>query len=302
MPHIFVMKGCPGSGKSTWAHNRMLVSSGMIKRISNDDLRSCLDFGVWSKENELHIKHVREMLLKDLISRQYDIIIDNVHAGTQHFDRYLKIVEEANEDYVIEEVPIYCDLETAKQRDSLRPTPVGPDVVTKWWKALGKESFADYVPRKVVFQKKDYRIEQNKNLPRAVICDLDGSLALIGNRNPYDASTSDQDEVNVPVSKAVYAAWLAGAHVIFMSGRPRKYEEPTRKFIAKCFLDLDIQYDLYMRANDDYRKDADVKEELFKAHVLPKYRVDYVIDDRNSVVRRWRQLGLTCLQVAEGDF
>jgi hypothetical protein len=26
------------------------------------------------------------------------------------------------------------------------------------------------------------------------------------------------------------------------------------------------------------------------------------LDDRNSVVKLWRDLGLTCLQVAEGDF
>ena len=27
-----------------------------------------------------------------------------------------------------------------------------------------------------------------------------------------------------------------------------------------------------------------------------------VLDDRNQVVKMWRENGLTCLQVAEGDF
>lgn len=31
-------------------------------------------------------------------------------------------------------------------------------------------------------------------------------------------------------------------------------------------------------------------------------RVEIVFDDRNSVVKMWRLLGLTCFQVAEGDF
>ena len=39
-------------------------------------------------------------------------------------------------------------------------------------------------------------------------------------------------------------------------------------------------------------------------HILikDKYQVDYVLDDRNQVVEMWRSLGLTCLQVADGDF
>jgi len=34
----------------------------------------------------------------------------------------------------------------------------------------------------------------------------------------------------------------------------------------------------------------------------PKYHVEFVLDDRNQVVNFWRYLGLTCFQVAEGDF
>ena len=32
------------------------------------------------------------------------------------------------------------------------------------------------------------------------------------------------------------------------------------------------------------------------------YNVKFVLDDRNRVVEMWRSLGLTCLQVADGDF
>jgi len=57
-----------------------------------------------------------------------------------------------------------------------------------------------------------------------------------------------------------------------------------------------------MRKTGDSRKDSIVKREIFEEHIKGKYRIQFVLDDRNQVVEMWRQLGLTCLQVAEGDF
>ena len=59
---------------------------------------------------------------------------------------------------------------------------------------------------------------------------------------------------------------------------------------------------LFMRASGDTRKDEIVKLELFDAHVRGKYDVRLVLDDRDRVVRMWRSIGLTCLQVADGEF
>ena len=50
------------------------------------------------------------------------------------------------------------------------------------------------------------------------------------------------------------------------------------------------------------RQDAVVKREMFDAHIRDRYRVPYVIDDRNQVVNMWLSPGLTVLQVADGDF
>lgn len=36
--------------------------------------------------------------------------------------------------------------------------------------------------------------------------------------------------------------------------------------------------------------------------VVPTKEILCVLDDRNKVVKMWRELGLTCLQMAEGDF
>ena len=60
---------------------------------------------------------------------------------------------------------------------------------------------------------------------------------------------------------------------------------------------------LFMRPAGDTRDDRIVKREIYEREIKGKYNVLWVLDDRNKVVDMWRrELGLTCLQVAEGNF
>ena len=64
-----------------------------------------------------------------------------------------------------------------------------------------------------------------------------------------------------------------------------------------------IEYDkLLMRVTDDVRKDSIIKKEIYENNIKGKYNVSLVLDDRNQVVEMWRDLGLTCFQVADGNF
>jgi hypothetical protein len=69
-----------------------------------------------------------------------------------------------------------------------------------------------------------------------------------------------------------------------------------------CLVVMSGRFPLFMRGDDDYRPDEIVKRELYEENVLGNYDVVGVIDDRSKVVKMWRELGLTCLQVAEGAF
>ena len=57
-----------------------------------------------------------------------------------------------------------------------------------------------------------------------------------------------------------------------------------------------------MRKNGDYRPDWEAKLELFNEHVRDRYNILAAFDDRNQVVKLWRQLGITTFQVADGNF
>ncbi len=58
-----------------------------------------------------------------------------------------------------------------------------------------------------------------------------------------------------------------------------------------------------MRKENDGRKDAIIKRELFDAEIAGKYFIEFILDDRNQVVNMWRdELKLPCFQVYYGDF
>jgi len=149
----------------------------------------------------------------------------------------------------------------------------------------------------------------------AVICDIDGTVAIHeGIRGHYEYDKVSLDVPNRPIIDVVtsyvgIAKEFGGKTVlIVMTGRPAS--ETVTADTSAWLLKNGIYYDsLIMRpeflegtTKPDYRKDYIVKEELYRTHVEPFYDVDVVFDDRTQVVQMWRRIGLTCLQVADGNF
>lgn len=138
-------------------------------------------------------------------------------------------------------------------------------------------------------------------LPTAWVVDVDGTLALFPHRNPYDWRSSHLDLPNQPVVMTVQALaeHESVSAIIAISGR----HEEARSLTESWLVEHRVPYHkLLMRADGDYRADDVVKEELFRNNVDGRYSIIGVIDDRTRVVTMWRRLGLSCFQVADGDF
>jgi hypothetical protein len=137
--------------------------------------------------------------------------------------------------------------------------------------------------------------------PSVVLVDVDGTVALRGDRSPYDETRVHEDRPNAPVIAVVRALWQAGHAVVFCSGRTQACRDQTEDWLDEHVQEVTYEA-LHMRSVGDVRKDAVVKAEMFDEHIRHRYRVLLVLDDRDQVVAMWRSLGLTVLQVAEGAF
>ncbi|MEV0714218.1 hypothetical protein [Asanoa sp. NPDC050611] len=136
---------------------------------------------------------------------------------------------------------------------------------------------------------------------RAVLVDVDGTLAIRGKRSPYDWSRVGEDQPNPAVVELVQTIAAAGRHqIVVMSGRKEQSRRQTELWLDAQGIEFVA---LIMRADQDDRPDHRTKADLYRRFVAPRYEVAFVIDDRDSVVRMWRDVfKLTVCQVADGDF
>ena len=140
------------------------------------------------------------------------------------------------------------------------------------------------------------------NRPKAILCDIDGTLALLGERNRFDPTTGE-DLLNYPIAhilKVYDNQTVLPVKLILITGREDKFRSVTEAWLQKN--EITHHTHLYMRKTGDYRKDYVVKKELYENYIKETYEVLFVLEDRDRVVKMWRNEGLTCLQVAYGNF
>jgi hypothetical protein len=145
----------------------------------------------------------------------------------------------------------------------------------------------------------NYRAQQ-KDLPKAIICDLDGTLAIINHRNPYDASNCEKDKLNDPVADVLLTYKKRGHSIILLSGRLDTYKPQTLRWLQAHGIKYDL---LLMRKEGDTRKDSIVKTEFFDTYIKDTFNITFALDDRNQVVDLWRkEIRIPCFQVNYGNF
>jgi hypothetical protein len=141
--------------------------------------------------------------------------------------------------------------------------------------------------------------------PKAIIFDIDGTVALRGDRDPYDMTKVGEDLPNEPVmliaKMLAFAAGLSDIEILFFSGRDETAREQTQLWLGHHFC---YDYKLYMRPAKDNGPDDELKRDFLEA-LSQTHDVVATFDDRNRVVDMWRANDITCFQVCsreQGDF
>ena len=151
------------------------------------------------------------------------------------------------------------------------------------------------------------------------IFDLDGTIADIDDRRKlctkengkmdwdkfFDPVNINLDLPNIRVITMMRAFVLSGFKIAIFSGRSKRTKDTTVEWLKK----YDVPYDvLKMRPTSqkwNFMPDDELKQ-IWLDNLFPgelKYlNLIAVFDDRDKVVKMWRNNGIRCCQVAEGDF
>ncbi len=168
----------------------------------------------------------------------------------------------------------------------------------------------------------------NKN---TVIFDLDGTLANIDARREkatdilgkmdwdefFDPdNVLNLDEPNPPVIKMAQLFDKDNFNIVIFSGRNDRSFDATTKWLDK----FNVPFDLLVMRPDKFKdkswpialgNPATPDMRFMPDEILKKKMLDtcvdiddvfLVVDDRDKVVKMWRDLGLNTFQVAPGDF
>lgn len=266
--------GVSASGKTTWAKEYAMKNKAIIS--NRDDLRFSLTgasgWGEYKfdKKMEELISYIQMETVIKAFHMGKDVVIADTNLNPTIRDKWAMTCE--NLGYEVEIKPFPITLEEAWKRDTLRANGVGRDVIYKQWQQWN-----------VFIGRKTY--SPDESLPKAVIFDIDGTLAHMNGRGPFDWDKVDTDTVD-PILKRIFQSW-ASDELIVISGREDFCAVKTLKWLYDNGMPPDA---LFMRKGGDNRKDTIIKEEIFWEHIAPNYNVLAVFDDRPSVVRMWHDI------------
>lgn len=302
MPKLIITRGIPASGKTTWARAWVAEDIENRARVNRDDLRAMtLDGEFKQGVTEQRIIASRDALVKALLGRGLDVVVDDTNLPNRTVRDLMRLARLAGAEFEVKDFTD-ANLDACISRDALRDKPVGKAVIRDMHNRFIKgKPYPLPLPEEPEFSAGNFEpYVPDESLTPAVIVDIDGTLALKGDRSPYDESRVHEDRPNMPVIGTVYALYGHGYEIVLVSGRQDSCRRATELWLDTH---LGLRYaDLFMRKAGDFRRDYEVKAEIFDNEIRHNYNVLAVLDDRSQVVRMWRGMGLTCLQVADGEF
>lgn len=293
MKTAIITIGVSASGKTTWAEKFVDLCNSCSSEsdpsayptwvnINRDDIRWSLigvrDWSKWNWKREKEVSYIHASLIEQAANNGCNIVVSDTNLNPKFRNALIERLQSFG--YTVEIKEFSVSFEEACARDTRRPNGVGYSVIAKQM-----EQWVEYKNSNVANT-------YDESLPSCAIVDIDGTLAHMHNRGAFDWDKVGDDIVDPVVRNIVNTAVVN--KIFVFSGRDSICREQTEKWLEDNF----IQYDyLMMRPEGDFRKDTVVKREMFDNHIIGKYNVSFVIDDRPCVCRMWREMELKVLQV-----
>lgn len=310
---IIVNVGIAGSGKSTFSSLYVRENPRTII-VSRDEFRKSMfgyDDKTYNEYYKLQKEQIKnnEAIVSDFCNNQiehalrngYNVICDNTHLQKKYVNEYKQFG-----------VPIelkFFEIERydAIHRDMNRVKCVGHEVITKQYNSFCQINIEEWLKNINEFNNELYdiycsckKVEHDFDKRDAIIFDIDGTLAIKGNRSPYDWKKVYNDEPNYNVLYSYEQLNKCYDYDLFVcSGRDEICRAETEKWLS--IYNINDYEKLFMRPLNNRDKDWKIKSG-FWCEIQKTHNIIYMVDDRNQVVDFARRLGYDVHQVNYGNF
>jgi predicted kinase len=285
MAKLIIMRGLPASGKTTRA-KEIMDKDGNVVRVNKDSLRKMLHFDKWSGSKESITRSVSRKIAMQCLLDGQNVIIDDTNLNEKTFQSWKDLAREMSAK--VEVIEMNTTIEECIERDKKRKERVGESVII----GMAMQNGLYTKPKKGI-----------------VICDIDGTLADIGDRRKFVEQepkdwkkfygSMNRDKLRKKVLDKVLKLEEKGYEIFLVSGRPENHREVTEMWLEIKCKGYIFHKALFMRPEDDHRPDTEIKKEIYDRY-FKNYQVYKVFDDRPSVIRMWKEQGLDVIDVGDG--
>lgn len=271
-----VTVGISTSGKSSLAAKKVLEGWTEVNRdwIRFNLVKPGADWRDYkmTKAQEKEVTEIEGRMIMEAYSRGDNIIVSNTNLHAPTRNKLIKNLEDLG--YEVEVHQLEISLEEAWKRDAYRLNGVGHNVLYSQWQKWNE-----------VIQRPTYT--PNEKLQEAIIVDVDGTIAQMDGRGPFEWARVGEDLPRWFIIDMVINYKRQGYEVLIVSGRSDDCRSETEVWLAEHEVPCD---GLWMRKAGDMRKDNAVKEEIFWTHLANSYNIVACIDDRPQMIRLWHDL------------
>jgi len=287
MQELVITIGLPASGKTTWAEKWILQHSDYIN-VNRDDIRLGLQgrarYKKFNKWREDLVTEISMATVRGALHAGKSVIVSDTNLNPGRNEKWKVMADAVGATYREKKfTDIY--LGELLDRDARREFPVGQRVIT----GMFEKGRGIHFPEVPVY---------NPELPDCYLCDIDGTIAQMNGRGPFEWMKVNTDLPRKAVIDVVNAL-AENTNMIMLSGRDGVCKDLSADWMKEQGVDYSY---FYIRPAGDNRKDTLIKEEIYFNHIKGKYNVLGVFDDRDQVVHMWRHYGLDVFQVNYGAF
>lgn len=300
--------GVSASGKTHFVNQFLKsVDSDQWVNLNRDDYRKKLltkihgdhynpeTTNMWSlwKHNKHNESIVNEMIKDDRVKafeEGKNIILSDTNLNQDKLDKMIEALEFYN--YEVEIKVFHENYETLVKRDAMRLDSVGGIVIGKQLSTFYKMKIWQDMNVDIM----DSHCNTNHS---AILVDLDGTIAHMINRSPFEWDLVDTDVFDYIVWNAVRGiSEIYDSTVIFVSGRDGSCYDKTYTWLNDHIDNDNYPFELRMRTAGDMRSDDIVKREIL-ADIVQDYKIEAIFDDRPKVARMFRSLGFKVFQLGD---
>jgi len=133
MQTVYFLYGLPGSGKSTWAFNKMQEDPKRTIRVNKDDIRAMISSDAFANKLESYVNEIQDAAIHAALEKGFNVIVDNTHIKSfeHHVNRIKGIMKNvmSDDDLHFEVIKFDTPIEECIERDQNRNRTVGADVI-----------------------------------------------------------------------------------------------------------------------------------------------------------------------------